>query len=208
MRRILQLRIPRFGLSRTQFWIIVLIIALLGANIYLIFDYQSAKARMAGLSEDLDDQQWLLYMYQQLYNPEELQAELDWLEDYLDENPAPFPEAIPYLNLRVYEFVVQEAETTAVVVNQFSPGVAHSEQIGESYYQVYTYSISATGTGELALEDLNAFIGALEEGDFSDVLVGLEEEDFPIPRVENVTLSYAEEASTASFTMKIVTQID
>ena len=204
MRRILSLSIPRFGLSRLHFWAIIVIIALLGGNIYLILDYQDAKAQAADLSEELEDQQWLLYLYQQMYDLGALQTELDGLEDYLAENPAPFPEAIPNLDLRVYEFVIQSAQTTTVVVNQFNPGSAHSEQISEGSYLVQTYSISATG--ELAA--LNDFIGALEVGDFSSVLVGLEEDDWPTPRVEYVALNYSDEGATATFSLKIVTQID
>ena len=189
MERLRKVPLPR--VSRRQFGIFALIIALIALNGVFFSQYHTAQAERAEIQEDLNHWTTLLLMYQSERDIDYLEGQLESLQDEISGSPTYFPQDIN--EVEVEDLVVTSAETAAVELTSFLASASATETVGSTEHEAYTYSVSASG----GIADLNSFIGLIEEGG-----------DFPSLRVEGITITSTGEVTTATFTIVVLAQAE
>lgn len=176
-------------LSRNQYILIVVCIALLVVNVFLVMQYMSAASHKSDVEADIEDMLAKIFLLEGQYDIPGLRVTRDdWQQKLASESP--FPASIDE-KLVTYE-IIDVVRRSYVGGYQIDPRGTKSTKINDHSYHVQTFSVTLTPG-----EELRRIINFVEL---------IEELDYPTLKNDKFSLLAGETIWQLQFEVQIVTQ--
>lgn len=166
--------------------LLVILVALLAGNVYFAMAYNRDRSNEGILTDELAAIESQIEMYEQMYNIEALEVDLESLVQQLEE--VPFTEDVE--DNTVYDWVRTATEEAEVHIDSWTEEDVIDHAVNGSGYLYRLFSYEATVSG--ALTKIFDFLAELEEN-----------MPYETMKIDDVELTYDSETLTWSITFMV-----